>query len=67
MLNNPKGTVTRHKNQNKKSETWRYVYRKIAITQRFNIEDIEQRSQITVVELKNYIWRSIMKAVTFYF
>ena len=67
MLNNPEGSVTRHKNQNKKSETWRYVYRKIAITQRFNIEDIEQRSQITVVELKNYIWRSIMKAVTFYF
>ena len=67
MLNNPEGSVTRHKNQNKKSETWRYVYRKIAITQRFDIEDIEQKSQIRVVELKNYIWRSIMKAETFYF
>ena len=50
----------------KKRKKWRYVYRKIGITQRFNIEETKERSQIRVME-KSYIWRDIMKAVTFYF
>ena len=41
--------VCRHENQNKK---WRYVYRKFGITQRFNIEDTKERSQIRVMEVK---------------
>ena len=53
-------------NQNKKRKKLRYVYRKIGITQRFNIEETKERSQIRVME-KSYIWRDIMKAVTFYF
>ena len=39
--------MSRHENQNKKRKKWRYVYRKFGITQRFNIEDTEGRSQIT--------------------
>ena len=41
-----------HENLNKKRKKWRYVYRKISITQIFNIEDTKQRSQIRVVEVK---------------
>ena len=42
----------RHENQNKKHKKWRYVYRKFGITQRFNIEDTKERSQIRVMEVK---------------
>ena len=36
--------------------------------QRFNIEDTKERSQIRVMEVKeSYMWRDIMKAVTFCF
>ena len=62
--------MSRHENQNKIRKKWRYVYRKFGITQRFNIgiEDTKERSQIRVMEVKkSYIWRDIMKAVTFYF
>ena len=41
--------VSRHENQNKKRKNWRYVYRKLGITQRFNIEDTKERSQIDEV------------------
>ena len=61
--------VSQHKNQSKRRKKWRYVYRKFCITQRFKIEDTKERSQITVIGVKKiiYIWRDIMKAVTFYF
>ena len=42
----------RHENQNKKRAKWHYVYHKFGITQRFNIEDIKERSQILVTEVK---------------
>ena len=42
--------VSRHENQNKKRKKWRY--RKFGITQRFNIEDTKDRSQIRVMEVK---------------
>ena len=41
-----------HENQNKKRKKWRYVYRKSCITERFNIEDTKERSQIIVMEVK---------------
>ena len=44
--------VSRHENQNKKSKNWRYIYRKFGITQRINIEDTKERSQIRVMKLK---------------
>ena len=67
MLNSTEVSVSRHENQNKKRKKWRYVYRKFGITQRFNIEDTKERSQIRVIEVKkSYIWTD-MKAVTFYF
>ena len=44
--------MSRHENQNKKRKKWRYVYRKFGITQRFNIKDTKERSQITVMEVK---------------
>ena len=61
--------VSQHKNQNKRRKKWRYVYRKFGFTQRFKIEDTKERSQIRVMGVKKiiYIWRDIMKAVTFYF
>ena len=40
------------RHQNKKDKKWRYVYRKFGITQRFNIEDNKERSQIRVSEVK---------------
>ena len=67
MLNSTEVSVSRHENQNKKRKKWHYVYRKFGITQRFNIEDTKERSQIRVIEVKSYIWRDIMKGVTFYF
>ena len=44
--------MSRHENQNKKHKKWRYIYRKFGITQRFNIEDTKERSQIRVMEVK---------------
>ena len=41
--------MSRHESQNKKPKKWCYIYR---ITQRFNIEDTKQTSQIRVVEVK---------------
>ena len=56
--------MSRHENQNKKRKTWHYVYHKLGITQRFNIEDTKERSQVRVMEVKkSYIWRGIMKVV----
>ena len=50
----------------KNAKKWRNVYRKFGITQRFNIEDTKERSQIRVMEVKkSYIWRDIMQEVTF--
>ena len=60
--------MSRHENEKKKRNIWRYVYRRFGITQRFNIEDTKERSQIRVMEVKeSYMWRDIMKAVTFCF
>ena len=44
--------MSRHENQNKKREKWRYVYRKLGITQKFSIEDTKKRNQIRVMEVK---------------
>ena len=44
--------MSRLENQNIKRKKWRYVYRKFGITQRFNIEDTKERSQIRVMEVK---------------
>ena len=44
--------MSQHKNSNKKCEKWCYVYRKIGITQRINIEATKLRSQIRVMEVK---------------
>ena len=52
MLNSTEVSVSRHENQNKKRKKWHYVYRKFGITQRFNIEDTKERSQIRVMEVK---------------
>ena len=41
-----------HENQNKKRKKGRYVYRKFGVTQRFNIEDTKERSQIRVRKVK---------------
>ena len=45
--------MNRHENQNQKRKKWRYFYRKFGITQRFNIEDTKERSQIRVMKVKN--------------
>ena len=52
MLNNTEVPVSRHKNQNKNRKEWRYVYYKFGITQRCNIEDTKDRSQIRVMKVK---------------
>ena len=44
--------MSRHENQNKKCKKWRYVNRKFGITQKFNIEEIKLRSQISVMKVK---------------
>ena len=44
--------MSRHENENKKRDKWRYVYPKIGITQSFNIEGTKQPSQIRVVKVK---------------
>ena len=63
--------VSRHENQNKKRKKWRSVYRKFDITQIFNIEDAKAKREVKYIRVteikKGYIWRTIMKAVTFYF
>ena len=45
-------SVSRHENLNKKRKKWCYVYRKFRVTRRFNIEDIKDRNQIRVMEVK---------------
>ena len=49
--------MSRHENQNKKRKEWRYVYRKYGITQRFNIEDTKERSQIREMEVKKVTYQ----------
>ena len=44
--------MSRHENQNKKSKKWYYVYCKFGITQRFDIEDTKEESQIRVMEVQ---------------
>ena len=44
----------------KNAKKWRYVYRKFGITQRFNIEDIKERSQIRVMEVKKVTYRETL-------
>ena len=44
--------MSRHKNQNKKRKKWRYVCRKFGITQRFEVEDTKERSQIRVMDVR---------------
>ena len=44
--------MSRHENQNKKRKKWLYVYREFGITQRLNIEDTKEGSQIRVIEVK---------------
>ena len=50
--------MSQHENQNKNHKKWRYVYRKIGITQRFNIEDNtdrerdRERERVVVVEVR---------------
>ena len=44
--------MSRRENQNKKRKKWRDVYRKFGITQRFNIENTKERSQIRVMKEK---------------
>ena len=62
--------MSRHENQNKKRKHWCYVYRKFGITQRFNVDDpkgeVKKEVEVDGGE-KSYIWRDIMKALTFYF
>ena len=44
--------MKRNENENKKHKNWRYIYCKFGITQRFNIENTKERSQIRVMEVK---------------
>ena len=44
--------MSRHENQNRKRKKRRYGYCKFGITQRFNIQDTKERSQIRVMEVK---------------
>ena len=50
--------MSRHENKNKKRKKWRYVYRKFVITQKFNIEDTKERSQIRVMEVKRVTYEN---------
>ena len=38
------------------NKKWRYVYCKFGITQRFNVEDTKEKSQIRVMEVKKVTW-----------
>ena len=48
------------KNQNKYREKWRYVYPKVNITQRLNLEDIKQASQSSMAEVKEYTYEETL-------
>ena len=48
-------------NQNKKRKKWRYVCRIFGITQRFNIEDTKERSQIRVMEVKTVTYGETLR------
>ena len=52
--------MSQHENQNKNHKKWRYVYRKIGITQRFNIEDTKERSQIRKMKVKTVSYGEIL-------
>ena len=58
--------MSRHENQNKKRKEWRYVYRKFGITQRFNIEDTKERSQIREMEVKKVTYQEPRVFTDFY-
>ena len=53
--------MSRHENQNKKCKTWRYVYHKFGITQKFSIEDTKERSQIRVMEVKTVTYGETLR------
>ena len=61
--------MSQHEYQNKRRKKWHYVYRKFGITQKFNIEDTKAREKLDQSDgsKKSYIWRDVMKAVTFCF
>ena len=44
--------MNRHENLRKKRKKLRYVYRRLRIARRFNIEDTKGRNQIRVMEVK---------------
>ena len=52
--------MSRSENQNKKRKKWRDVYRKFGITQRFNIENTKERSQIRVMKEKKVTYGEIL-------
>ena len=52
--------MSRRENQNKKRKKWRDVYRKFGITQRFNIENTKERSQIRVMKEKKVTYGEIL-------
>ena len=52
--------MSRYKNQNKKRQKWRYVYRKFGITQKFNIEDTKDENQIRLMEVKKVTYGEIL-------
>ena len=52
--------MSRHKNQNKKHKKCPHAYRKFGITQRFNIQDTKERSQIRVMEVKKDTYGEIL-------
>ena len=39
---------------------WRYAYRKIGITKRLNFEDIKQKSQSSMVEVKESTYEEVL-------
>ena len=43
----------------KNAKKWHSVYRKSGITQKFNIEDTKERSQIRVMEVKKVTYGEI--------
>ena len=52
--------MSRCENQNKKRKKWRDVYHKFGITQRFNIENTKERSQIRVMKEKKVTYGEIL-------
>ena len=53
--------MSRHETQNKKNKKWCYVYRKFGVTQRFNIEDTKEKSQIRVIEVKKVTYGETLR------